>query len=502
VIGDFNLAFWHPNSRSVTIARDVFGVRTVYYRQFGDCIAIASQSAPLSDPDRYDLEFVSQFLLIGYGPLDRSPFAGVSAVRPGHTMSIGDGRITSSPYWTTDQFAPQSLTSVSEAVDRFRELFQRAVTVRLRGRSDCWARLSGGLDSSSIVCTAQSLASVGRIPHGIGGTITTVDSYGRGDERDFSDEVIGRYRLCGLYVVDYWMWRDDHVQPPLTDVPTTRYPFFARDLRSAELVRNAGGRSLLCGIGADHYLSSTGRYISDLFGQGHVDRGLREAYRWAVNRRRSLWKILRNYALPPLLPPAMRSARLSRKYTAPRWIAPTMLDSVPAETYVPYLAVERSRRGEWFQEEIRWQMRAIPPLLQRELSAAGLEVSYPFLYRPLVEFALTLPPEVRVRPYQMKWILRAAVGDVLPTKILERTGKGSIGAGMLWSLKRESHRLEAMLKNPILADLGCVEPKQLRAALADALSGGARRVGRLLNTLALETWLYVRAGRWNENAVS
>ena len=121
---------------------------------------------------------------------------------------------------------------------------------------------------------------------------------------------------------------------------------------------------------------------------------------------------------------------------------------------------------------------------------------YPFLYRPLVEFALRLPVRARIRPEGRKWVLREAMRDVLPERIRSRAGKGGMDARILWSLERERGRLEAMLRRPLLADLGCVEPAQLRGAVEAARKGIVTNLVALMFALSLETWLSVRAGRW------
>jgi asparagine synthase (glutamine-hydrolysing) len=141
-------------------------------------------------------------------------------------------------------------------------------------------------------------------------------------------------------------------------------------------------------------------------------------------------------------------------------------------------------------------MSEIGATLRREISAERMEVRYPFLSRPLVEFALTLPPDLLVRPRLSKWILREAMRDLLPPSVRTRKGKGTVGARIRWSLEHERVRIHQILSNSILADLGCIEPRKALEAVASAKAGTLKNMGQLLSCLSLETWLYVRSDQW------
>jgi asparagine synthase (glutamine-hydrolysing) len=128
-----------------------------------------------------------------------------------------------------------------------------------------------------------------------------------------------------------------------------------------------------------------------------------------------------------------------------------------------------------------------------------LDVRHPFLYRPLVEFALRLPPELCVRPYQRKWVLREAMRGILPEAVRTRIGKGGPAPVFGWSLTALRPLLEPLVVQPILADLGIVDASQLRVSFDAAPQEAHRRDQRHANlhsALAIEAWLQMRSGRW------
>jgi len=121
---------------------------------------------------------------------------------------------------------------------------------------------------------------------------------------------------------------------------------------------------------------------------------------------------------------------------------------------------------------------------------------YPFLFRPLVEHALCLPPRLRGGPYTNKLVLRRALGDDLPALVRERTGKGSIGTRVVWSLTHEATTIDRLIQDPILADLGCISAPRLVRAMERARGGSTSHLAGLIRTLSLELWLRVRSNQW------
>jgi asparagine synthase (glutamine-hydrolysing) len=136
----------------------------------------------------------------------------------------------------------------------------------------------------------------------------------------------------------------------------------------------------------------------------------------------------------------------------------------------------------------------LPGVFERWPFNENIEMRYPFLYRPLVEFSLGLPVNERIRPGTTKWILREAMRGVVPEKIRTRSSKGAFDARILWSLTHERARIESLLKSPILGDLGCIDPIAFRKAVEGARTGIHVDSVTLFSALSLETWLSARAG--------
>ncbi len=492
LIGDFAFAYWNPNACKLVAVRDGFGVRPLYLRATPDMLILASQIGVLGSREEVDLAYAARFLTGMAKPGAETIWADVRAVPPGACVVQRGTVRTVQRHWNPADITPLDRLDEGAAVERFAALFRDAVSLRLGNPASTWAQLSGGVDSSSVVATASLLG------HGepmLAGTVTLVDTLTGGDERDYSDAVVKQYGLRNEQICDYWAWQHDAGGPPRTDTPTPLYPFFARDRRVVDAVRNAGGRVLLSGFGSDHYLFGNLHYITDLAAKRRYNVAIRELAGWSIATRQSFWSMAREYLVAPFLP-AARASDPTDAERVPGWIDPAFA----RQHHVPQLLAGArggmARPGHRFQAGVLADLAHAPMWVHGWPFEGALDVRYPFLHRPLVEAALTLPVALRIRPGVHKWVLREAMRGVLPERLRTRRSKGSIDARIVWSLQHEKAAIDRMLRDPILAQLGCIRPDALRQAVDQARRGLPVHLVHLMSALALETWLAVRAGRW------
>ncbi len=490
VLGDFAFVAWDSRAGRLLAARDAFGVKPLYYRAMGDAMLFASRMDTIASPDAYDTDFMADLLAGLAGPEDRTIWAGVRPIPAGGCLVQRGTAAEGRHFWTPDAFTPVEKAGVQEQVELFRTLFREAVSSRLAAPMATWAQLSGGVDSSSVVAMAQSVTGGEKLA----GTLTLVDSLGGGDERRYSDAVIQRFGLRSEQVHDYWAWQDDSGAPPITDGPRPLYPFFARDQRVVDVVRKAGGRVLLSGFGSDHYLLGHLNYMADMAANGRPGAAVREVARWSVQTRLSFWSLLRTEVMRPLVPSRWRGQ--DPAYAMPSWITARFAKRTGMGSRILTGRAAQDRPGALFARRIVRDIRSIPAWIDRGPFEEGIEVRYPFLYRPLVEASMRLPVSMRIRPDQQKWVLREAMRGLLPEEVRTRNSKGSIDARILWSLTRERRRIDGLLRDPILAQMGIIEPQALRDAVDQARRGIVQNLVFLMSALSLETWLSVRSGKW------
>jgi asparagine synthase (glutamine-hydrolysing) len=163
LLGDWAFAIWKQRSRSLFLARDHYGITSLYYAFGARHFAFASQLQDLLAlelvPPRLDEEHLARLLLCwpassGEGTVRE----GVKRLPPAHCLHLEDGRLQQRQYWFLERTPPLAIRDRREAVEGFLELFDQAVACRLR-RDDggkVASTLSAGLDSGAISVTAAS----------------------------------------------------------------------------------------------------------------------------------------------------------------------------------------------------------------------------------------------------------------------------------------------------------------------------------------------------------
>jgi asparagine synthase (glutamine-hydrolysing) len=502
MLGDFGFVVWNGDSRWAVAACDTFAVQPLYRAESGGLFALASRAEALALSERYDPEYLVRLVALHGPSRELSVYSGVLPVAAASMAVLNARGFSVSRYWSAMALEPRSSGAVSdaEAVAGFRGLLAESIRLRLGRDGETWAQLSGGLDSSSIVGLTQWLADRGKIGCGLAGTITFVDRQGTAsDEREYSDPVVARWRLRNETIVEAPTWYDSLHPPPLGDQPGLDLQFYPRDSRLIDIVRASGGRVLLTGWGGDEVLASNMFFYADWIVEGQFRRAARDMTRRAAAGRVSVWELAYKNALLPLLPRAAQQVLVNDGFPVQPWLEHAALRRYGLARGTPTASEYAGRWGCKYRHAVVARLAALENLTNQSHLNDSLELRHPMLYRPLVEFAVRLTPSQRARPYAHRWVLREAMRGILPEKTRTRVSKQGTGSMLAWSLETERATLAPLLKAPILAELGVINPRRLRAAFEGILPPSERgqdRNATLASTLAVEAWLQMRSGKW------
>jgi asparagine synthase (glutamine-hydrolysing) len=502
-LGDFAFVVWNGSGRTATAACDVFAVRKLYYTERDGLTLFTSRAETLALKERYEVRYLAELLTRSIAPSDITVFAGIKPVPAASVAVLEHGKLNLRRYWSvTDlDLDPLPAESEQEAVESCRRLLAESIQLRLGKRGETWAELSGGLDSSSIVGMTQWLAERGEIPDGLAGTLTLVGVEGGGsDERAYSDAVANRWRVRNEKIVNPPSWHDDQYAPPHLDQPNSDFQCYPRDYRMCTVIRKAGGRVLFTGWGGDELFTNNMFFFADWLIQGRVWPAIREMARRSAIGRVSFWELAYKNALLPLLPRVLHQRLVHDEAPVQSWLNRNTLRQYGLDPRLSVLAYGLGGRlGQKYHHVVLRQMGGLSRLAMQGLVADTLDVRHPMLYRPLVEFALRLPPNLRGRPHAHRWVLREAMRGILPERVRTRVGKGGTGEILAQVLATHRKRLGALLQNPVLAELGIVHADKLRDAFdATAYQTSPRQYshGDVLAALGVEAWLQMRSGRW------
>jgi asparagine synthase (glutamine-hydrolysing) len=502
ILGDFAFVIWNPTTQEAIAACDAFAVKKIYYAERNGACAFSSRAEALAVEDRYEVQHLAELVALCSPSPDLSIYAGVRRLPGGSLAVLERGRLTTHRYWSAQAFEPESpwAGTEREAAATCGHLLTEAVRLRLSGAADTWAELSGGIDSSAVVSIAQCLAERGKVACGLAGTVTFVDRQGTAaDEREYSDAVVRRWQVRNETIVDPPVWHDERYTPPHTDQPRSDLPFFPRQCRLSSIVRAAAGRVLLTGIGGDELFTGSMFFFADRMARGRIWSAARDMARCAAMGRVSFWELGYRNALLPLLPEAVRQRLVRDGGQVPPWMSRAAVRRYELDRGTFGAAVYGGNLGYKYHHAVLTTLLGIGGLLESGIVGDALDVRHPFLYRPLVEFALRLPPELCARPHQRKWVLREAMRGILPDAVRTRVGKGTPAGLYAWSLTTLRPLLEPLARDSILAELGVVDASRFRSAFDEVPNQPHRKDQRhatLHSALAIEAWLQIRSGRW------
>jgi asparagine synthase (glutamine-hydrolysing) len=501
ILGDFAFIVWDERKGTLAAATDAFAVRKLFYARWTEGVVFASRAEALALDEGYDPEFFAEQVAGTAVTPGLTPYATVRQVPAGSFLAGVPGRLQQHIYWApTERLRAQDWTGrEAEAVDTCRELVVESVRLRLDNDRPCWAQLSGGLDSASIVSVAQWLARRGDIPRGLEGTITYVDmSNSDADERFYSSAVTDRWDIRNHAIVDTPLWIDGDDLPPLTDWPGGSVAFHPRDRRVLGLLGEAPG-AVLTGFAGDELFTGTMYFFADWIAGGRLIPAFREMLRRAAIGRASVWDLAYQNALFPLMPGAARRWLSRVEQRVPPWVTPAAARRFGLGDKVMTNASCAGPYGGKYRHALAAGIQALSHLLEPGYLGDEVELRHPFLYRPLVEFALGLPPELCVRPQARKWVLREAMRGLVPEPVRCRIGKGGVESLLAWSLTAHRKLLEPLTHAPMLAQLGIVDASKLRQAvhLARTRAHGEDFLHiQVQSTLMLEAWLQLRSNGW------
>jgi asparagine synthase (glutamine-hydrolysing) len=501
--GMFGLAIWDEAERTLLIARDRLGKKPLLYAHLSDgSLAFASEfQGLLRHPGierRVEPRAIDYFLRYGYVPAPLSAFEGLAKLPPGHLLRWRNGRVSTEPYW---QLPPPRLRASSDeqAAAELEELFADSVRRRLLSDVPLGAFLSGGLDSASVVAM---MARYSDRP-------VKTFSIGFGDDR--YNELPGARRVAERYATEHHEFVVEpraaevlpllvqHYGEPYADSSALPTYYLAKLTRDHVTVA-------LNGDGGDELLAGYDRYRAALA---------------AERVERTLPMPRRAYALAAAALPAGRDLRApitrARRFLAglsdtsgarynrwmsifePELLAASATADFAAATAVSgaaeYLAgpIDRRNGTHLLDSLTRLDISTYLPgdlLVKADIAtmANSLEGRSPFLDYRLIEWAASLPPEMKLRGQTSKYILRKMMRPHLPAETLAapKRGFGVPVAGWLRG------GLRSMVEDVVLSERalrrGYLEPSAVCALVADHLAGRVDRAKQLWALLALELW--------------
>ncbi len=473
LIGDFALSLWDSRSRKLLLARDPVGARLLFYQVDVHRLRWSSRLESLLNlPDttlEVNDEYVAGYLTSHPTPA-LTPYKNIYAVPPGNILSVQQGKITLQRFWSLDPSREIRYRSDREYEEHFVQLFSEGVRARLRVDGPVWADLSGGLDSSSIVCVADRILESEAVQAHRVETISAVfDQSSSSDERKFIHVVEEKRGQAGHHFLEseYPLLAEQESESlRVIPNPLEMWAEYHKGVQRA--MRAAGVRVRLCGIGGDELLTASSDpspELCDLLVQGKL-RDLHQRLQvWSLALKKPYIELLRNHTVIPSLPRRWRSF-YKRSERAKRlalfdsgFVKRCNLHDRLLGRSDPFGFRLPSARG----QSIAFSSVADVISPGYLLAWEPIEITYPFTHRPLVEFLQAIPVTQWIRPGETRSLMRRALRDYLPPQIAKRKGKGTPAEATLRAVRREWPRLRMLFQDARVCAAGYVNARALES---------------------------------------
>jgi asparagine synthase (glutamine-hydrolysing) len=506
--GDYALALYDGSQRRMILARDPIGIRPLYYWHSRRTLVAASEIKAILEHTeveaRPDDDALAD-LLVGGNPSERrlTPFQGVLRVLPGHTVVVSPSGVKDLKHWDFDPMRELRFRSTGEYAEALRGLFEQAVRRRLRSRKPVAVSVSGGVDSSAILCQAEQIRKASASMPRVYGISRLFPEGSAADERRFLQDIeahcAATIRTLGpapIQAVDDPEWLRRLEYPSLPGTP---------DLECADAASKLSCSVLLDGYYGDQLLWSWSHLFDPLSEHRFFDavremRGLARTQQY-----RSAWQlapeVLRAFArelIPDgLMQPIRRIRRMAGRGAAPAWWTERMRE-------LAYRRSQRQRRpaGPYAGKHAELCYRLVRSshvggsfdLWNKQAAHFGIEVAYPFTDRELVAFIMAVPGGVLSPAGTYKGLFREAMRGILPEPIRLRFSKAGFTQLEIDATANLSSRgIEKLGASSMAVTRGYVDAGRLsleidrhRALLTGEDFAPARRLRQLY---AFELWL-------------
>ncbi len=438
--GMFAFVIWDETKNEVFIARDRFGIKPFYYTIQNNVFYFASEVKtllPFIDELHINTTALKDYLYFQLYLGDYTLINDVIELPPAHTLLIKEGHLSVEKYWEV-YYNLDFGKSPKYFEERLHELIYESIQLHTRSDVPIGAYLSGGTDSS-IIASVASKTSQNKAPFlGFTGKFTYSDLY---DESEYARKLAQKADI-GLHEVD--ITSNDFINSIEQVIYHLDYPVAGPGAFPQYHVSKLAAQHrkvILGGQGGDEIFGGYTRYLIAYFEQcikGAIDNTLHNG-NFVVTYESIIPNLVSLQNYKPLLKEFFKEGLfnpIDERYFRLINRAPDLKNEIKWEElgeYKPFHTFSKIFNGtnvgkeSYFDKMTHFDFKTLlPALLQvedRMSMAHGIESRVPFLDHPLIEFAATMPADIKFKDGTLKMILTNTMRHELPTEILERKNK-------------------------------------------------------------------------------
>jgi len=496
--GMWSFSLWDEKKNLLLCSRDRYGIKPFYYAVQNGVLYWGSEIkqlmlTPIDKTLNQAMIWRSMKInsMLVYD--DETYWQNIHCLKPGHNLIVTNSKVIVKQYYDLDitSFETSQL-SFNEAVEQYRNIFLDSIALQLRSDVEIGATLSGGMDSSAIVCSAV---------HQKKEPLKTFSSYyafpPELDERKWIEKII-KETSCASYLIspkandaiDLW-----EKLTFLNDLPLAAG--FVSQNAVLQEAHKQGIKVILSGQGSDElsagYRHSLYRYFADLIRGVHISRLGKELPGYLKKDNRAFSK-LSKIVLSTFLPESSlynlefcyyRFEPFTRSFTNEAEI------SCGEQILKKIVDIKASRLSNFLYNMVHTtSLQTLLHFEDRMAMANSIESRVPFLDYRLVDFVFSLPSQYKVKPPYTKVIHRAAMKELIPEEIYQRTDKGIFSSPFYQSWMKQELKpyISDIFASSTFRQRGLWNLPKINHFWHKYLGGDNSQVEMLYNVVALEIW--------------
>ncbi|MDQ6786587.1 MAG: asparagine synthase (glutamine-hydrolyzing) [Acidobacteriota bacterium] len=498
--GMFAFAIWNFRDEALFIARDRTGKKPLFYAltEAGNFVFGSELKTLLTHGEiekEIDFAALDAYLTFGYVPEEFCIFKSVQKLAPAHFLTFKDGKIETRKYWDFNYAKPENIKSENEYIEILREKIKDAVNVRLISEVPLGAFLSGGVDSSTVVAMMSQISDVPVKTFSIGFNEDSFNElkFARVAAKHFGTEHHEFVVTPDLVeIVDELVW---HFDEPFAD--SSALPTFMVAKMAREFVTVA-----LSGDGGDELFAGYTRYATDKRRSGleNLPKAIRAGVLQNLSEKLPEGFRGKNYlynisldAVDRYIDSVSHFNNVRKKLLYSKDFLSKLNGAVGAVERDFKALAETVSTGSAIDKLLYLDSKTYLPgdiltKVDRMTMATSLEARVPLLDHKLIEFVVQIPPALKMKGTETKYILKRAMEGTVPQEILYREKQGFGVPINEWINAQLRARIRADLSAQRTLERGYFEKSYVQNLL-DEHSNGRRDHSHALWLLwMLELW--------------
>lgn len=501
--GMFAFAIWDENKQRLFLARDRVGKKPLNYAIKGENLIFASEiKSILEDPDisrEVNLQAIHLYLTYGYIPAPQTIFLGIKKLPPAHMLIWEKGKIKIERYWGIS-YQNKLYMQEEEYCARILDLLTEATRIRMTSDVPLGAFLSGGIDSSAVVAIMSRLSN------------QPVKTFSIGFEDESFNELKYARKIAKLFNTDHheYIVKTDalevlpkliwHFNEPFADSSAVPTYYISKMTRQKVTVA-------LNGDGGDESFAGYERYVANKIAKlyGNIPLGIfKDVIVFLAEklpestRKKSIIKNLKRF---------IKAANFSKEVRHTCWMS-IFDNKMKSNLYTQDLknkleginsydflmnTYKQSDTEDFIDSTLFVDVMTYLPydlLVKIDIAsmANSLEARSPFLDHKLMEFAASIPSNLKLKGITTKYILKKALAKVLPKETLYRNKSGfGVPIGSWFRNQLKNYAFEVLLSEKSIKR-GYFKKESVKKLLDEHISGKADNGHRIWSLINLELW--------------